>query len=157
MTMKGVVKTYGGFLLEAVVFISIVYLCLQQGYLQLIGTKMPVEEKDYHTYTDFSEHYYAETQKAMPVIGYTTGSLDTGVYQLFDLIEAYDYAGEKLSLNVHSILNPKKEAVLWSGEGEQIEFEMPGVYIVTVSAADDGNRRSVCTIKIPVNSRKEAQ
>lgn len=155
--MKGVVKTYGSFLLEAMVFAGILYLCLQQGYLDWIGLRMPMEEKNYHMYTDFRERYYEETQKEVPSIGYIAGSLNTGVYQLSELIEAYDYAGEKLSLNVHSILNPKKEEIFWSGESEQLEFGMPGVYIVKVSAADDGNRRSFCTIKIPVNSRKEGQ
>lgn len=150
--MKVVMKLYGQFILETVVLLAITLLCLQQGHLEWMGNNMPTEEKFYHDYSDFQKVYYEECQKRAPEIVYINGNVVTGAYLVSELIDAYDYAGRGLEVIVHTVLNPQnqEEAV----EDSRIVFSVPGIYTVKVSAVDDGNRRSICTIRIPVNNSR---
>ena len=127
---------------------------MQQGYIKSMGNGIPIEENDYHNYLDFQKDYYIETQKKEPEIVYVAGSIDTGEYLISELIEAYDYDNRNLNVIVHSIINPQNREELYQREENRIMFDIPGIYTLKVSAVDDGNRRSACEIRIPVNNRK---
>lgn len=151
--MKQVFKIYGQFLLEGVAIVGIIALWFGQGIYKEIGANLPIYTMTYDTYEDFREIYCQESQKKAPEITYVKGSIYTGKYLLLDLVEAYDYAGRSLSIEVYSILNPKKEerVDVYDANTTRMEFDMAGIYVLTVGAVDDGNRYSECTIKIPVN------
>lgn len=154
--MAQILKWYGVFLLEAVVLFGVVHLCVQQKYFEKIGEFMPLDSYLYETYDDFREVYYEESKKKVPEITYIKGSICTGKYRLTDLIEAYDYENRRLEIRIHSVLSPENtEKIVDSNkEIKEIMFDIAGIYTITASAVDDGNRKSVCTIRIPVNSRK---
>jgi len=153
--MKVVIKVYGKFMLETVTMIAITLLCLQQGNLKWMGNRMPTEEKFYHNYSDFQNVYREESQKKEPEIVYINGSIATGEYLVSELVEAYDYDNRSLNVTVHGILNPQNQEEVCYDEKNRIMFATPGIYTIKVSAVDDGNRRSTCKIRIPVNTGKE--
>lgn len=154
--MRQVLKWYGLFLLEAAALLGIIQLCIQQKYFEKIGDFMPLASSVYETYDDFRGVYYEESKKKVPKIIYMKGNICTGKYRLSDLIEAYDYANRNLEIRVHSILSPEKEEKIadYNKETNEMLFNTAGIYTIMVSAVDDGNRKSVCTIRIPVNSQK---
>lgn len=151
--MKQVLKIYGKFMLEGIALSCVVYLWIYGSFFENIGAQLTVETMEYGSYTDFREIYLRESQKEVPQINYITGNITVGAHALAELIEAHDYAERELEIKIHSIINPKGEEQLnhYDEESENINFTMPGVYTIKVSAVDDGNRKSVCLIKIPVN------
>lgn len=153
--MKVIIKIYGQFIVEAVTLLAIILLCLQQGYLKWMGNRIPTEEKYYHNYFDFQKVYYEECQKDGPEIVYINESVGIGTYMVDELMEAHDYVGRSLEVRVHTIINPQNQVEVC--EAGSLVFSGPGIYTIKVSAVDDGNRRSICTIRIPVNNRKEIE
>ena len=154
--LRQVLKMYGVFILETAALLWIIQLCIQQSYLKEIGDFMPLDSYMYEAYDDFREVYQEESKKKPPEIIYKKGSLYEGKHKLSDIVEAYDYANRNLEIRVHSILTPEMEEKIddYKQETEEILLDMTGIYMLTVSAVDDGNRKSVCIIRIPVNSQK---
>lgn len=158
--MKQVMESYGVFVLEALVVSLLLVLLFTQitdkagnkGVLKIIGAGLETEGADYGSYTDF-DVYQAESAKSAPIITYDTpAALKTGSNRLADYIKATDYAGGELPIKVISVQNPAgADVTVECDEDTVINLTEPGIYKLTVSAVDDGNRLSTCEIKIAVN------
>ena len=159
--MDQIGRNYGKFILE-----GIAVLCLtgflfwsisddmgNQGMLEILGTYLPWWDEHDEVYEDFHEIYKEESRKSVPEISYRAGAINTGNVNITQLIRAVDYSGRELTLEILSIKNMEGEEMIqnYDWENGEIRFIQAGVYTVLVSATDDGNRRTECRIKIPVN------
>lgn len=160
--MEKIIKQYGKFALAAAALflaLTIVFTGVRddagnQGLFAIAGANIGehVKSAEYGAYTDF-DTYAKEGSKSFPEITYAGTNLVTGRSRLGDHIGAADHAGNALQIKINSIRD-------WNGtelmEGydqntTEMEFVRPGIYEVTVSAVDSWNRKSICTIRIPVN------
>ena len=165
--MEQVIRVYGRFLLEAVVFVMLLVLLSARmtdgqgnyGVFHLIGTHFDVSREETGR-ADF-DSFAAESRVSSPVITYRyPGTLFTGTYETDILVGATDAAGESIDVRIRSVTNPYGETDLCGNESggveavRQITFPQSGIYTLRVTATDAHNRRSVCEIRIPVNRRE---
>lgn len=124
------------------------------GILEVTGANAisNMREIDYSTYTDFST-YKSESEKTFPEVTYDASlSLETGQINLLHVIKAKNYSGNELPLHVTSIADPYgQELIEGYDETNGIHLSRAGIYTVTVWVVDDGARKTVCKIKIPIN------
>ena len=158
--MEKILKEYGPFLLAGFVLVMLLTVILSgitdedgnRGIFLVIGAKLEVESADYTSYTDF-DTYQAEAGKSLPEIVFEGGTgVYTGVVALADYVRAVDFAGAALPINfvgLEDIFGNDLSGSYDPGTGE-ITFSGPGIYCLTVSATDSGNRKAVKSISIPV-------
>lgn len=157
--MEQISRTYGRFLLEAVVFGLLMVLLLgkitdengNHGLFQIIGGYLQKEIRCVPG-EDF-QMYQIEGQKRAPIISYMhCGIRYTGWCPIGNIVQASDYTGQPISVKVQSICNPKgmEQIGLYDGEITQIQFEERGIYVLEVSATDAWNRTSTYCIRIPI-------
>lgn len=157
--MKEIIEQYGKTLLTALIIVlllALVFVKLEdddgnKGILKIIGAHIGEEVEDYHAYTDY-DVYEAEAQKKPPEIKYLGSSISVGEYLLQDYISAVSYTGGVLPIKVVSVVD-KNGNEISVGDDTRVYFDKAGIYTVTVSAVDDILKRTICTIKIPVNER----
>ena len=162
--MQLVIKAYGKFFLEGLAVILLVgYLFGQiedsdgnKGILHIVGANLEKERDNTTKYEDFVV-FQAEGKKGVPIISYVASDvLYTGTYPLSECITAVDDANTALPVHLLGAWDPygvEIDVTEQAARGE-LMFEYAGVYTVKVAAADAGNRRSVCLIRIPVNKRE---
>lgn len=159
--MKQVLEIYGKFLLDAVVVILLLILLLFQitdadgnkGVFELIGNYLQSDVQEGVKYADF-DVYKTECDRAKPVISYIgTEHTDTGVHVLTEYISAVDSEGNQIPFQVVNVIGPDgTELTEYVKEDyQEVSFITPGIYTVSVSARDIWNKKTVCTIRIPVN------
>lgn len=160
--MKQILKTYGKFLLEglavallaALIFTGITDADGNRGAFRIIGARIDADSTDYHAYQDF-DGYSAESGKAAPEIrsSFTVLPSAGDTVCLNDCISAVDYAGNGLNIRINSITGPDGSDLTGSLDftSMTIQVHQPGTYTVRVTAVDDGARKSMSMIKIPVN------
>lgn len=159
--MEQIVKTYGKMLLESVAVVLLIFFLFSsiqdeegnKGIFKIVGAQLGTESTDYNTYTDF-DTYMVESEKVYPEITFAAGStIYRGTFSVSSYIKAVDYAGNEISLKVRSIINPRGNELIhtFNADTMEISFPMPGIYIMEVSATDREARKTVCTIRIPVN------
>lgn len=159
--MKQIMTMYGKFLLEGTVLVllmTMIFISIEdeegnKGVFEIVGAKLEIESASHSRYSDFSGTYQAESRKATPKIAYIGGYLQTGICSLSDYIKATDYAGRELPVKITSIRSPQGTEVLdtYDPDTAEINLEQSGIYIVTISVFDDGNRVSNGKVRIPVN------
>lgn len=156
--MEQIIRIYGKSLLEMLALVLLVIILFSgitdesgnQGIMHIIGAwyepEVSVERNDF-------EIYQREAQKEAPSIFYSRkDTLSIGKHYLSDCIVAKDMAGNNLQLQVLELGSEQGECTAWYEEGtEEIVFTEAGIYSVKVSAVDNGNRRSICQIKLPVS------
>lgn len=159
--MEQIIRIYGKMLLEIItVMLLILFLFYNiqdeegnRGIFKIVGAQITVESTDYHTYSDFGM-YLEESKKEYPVITFDAGrSICRGTFFVSDYAKATDYADRDIRLEVRSILDPAGNENLdtYNKETMEASIPVPGVYVMEVSATDQENRKTVCTIRIPVN------
>lgn len=160
--MDAIVKMYGKFILEGIAVICLTLFLFgdrngseYKGILENMGSRLPVEEKGYDSYTDFRAIYIEESRKNAPVIEYAAGAQQTGTIILSQVIRAIDYDGNVLPIVIWSIRNMDGEELIesYNPDSAEIVLEQAGIYTIEVSATDDGNRTTGCSIRMPVNRR----
>ena len=127
-----------------------------RGVFAIMGARLDTIQEYEGTYEDFSV-YCSESSKSAPVIRYdATGPLCIGTYGLTEFISAGDEAGTTYPVYLLGMWDTEGKEIDVAGMAElgQISFAEPGIYTVKVAAADTEYRRTVATIRIPVNSRK---
>ena len=159
--MKQVITAYGHFLLEGIVLVLVLVLVFcgirdeegNVGVFNMTGARLSVEHTDYQTFTDFRGTYVSEAAKTEPEISYTVGNLSSGMICLLDCIKAVDYAGSDLPFWVDSIKAPdgRELADSYNPDTKEIYMGQAGIYEVTLSVCDSGNRTVDGVIYIPVN------
>ena len=159
--MKQVITAYGHFLLEGIVLVLLLVLVFcgirdeegNVGVFNMTGARVSIEHTDYQTFTDFRGTYVSEAAKTEPEISYTVGNLQTGRNCLTDCIKAVDYAGNVLSFWVDSIKTPDGREIVdsYNADTKEIYLGQTGIYKMTVSVCDSGNRTVDGVIYIPVN------
>jgi hypothetical protein len=156
--MEQIIKTYGGFLLEAVVAVLLLLLLLFQitdtdgnsGIFRIVGANIASKGTDYSSYQDFAV-YAADSEKMSPVIYYTGDShVCVGDDSWADFLCAEDYAGERLPVKILSVTDPLGIESPWK-DGAKTELAQAGIYQIKVTAVDAANKRTTCVVKIPVN------
>lgn len=161
--MKQIIQTYGTYLLEAAVLLSVVAVLFwgitdgdgNRGALQIAGSMLPLNEQQEGESGDFAV-YEAESGKEPPTIFCIgTEPLPTGRHAVSGCIRAKDRYGTELPLRILGIENPQGEEILdnYDRESTELDFAQPGIYTFRVLAVDGSNRRSECLIRIPVNAR----
>ena len=158
--MKQIITEYGYFLLDGIALVLLVFLLFHgmaanngSNLFSVIGPNLKIETVNYNTYTDFKRTYLLESEKKPPFIFYQGGNLTIGDICLTNYIKATDHAGHTLPVKILSILNMHGTELIGSfrQDSSEITLSQPGIYTIAVSAVDDGNRLTKCTIKIPVN------
>ena len=158
--MEQIGRTYGRFLLEAVVFGLLIVLLFEgitdaygnRGVFRMMGAYLQ-EETRCVPGEDF-QMYQLEGQKNAPTIAYVDcGMRHTGGCLIGNIVQAKDYTGQSISVKVQSICNPKgmEQIELYEGEVTQIQFAERGIYVLKVSATDAWNRTSTYRIRIPIH------
>lgn len=155
--MEEIIKQYGNMLLECLIvgllfvliFVNIEDVEGNKGVLQIIGARLYEETADYAAYTDF-DVYEEDAYKSAPVIEYSGTSILIGERNLSDYISAFGYAGAELPVKIISVVDRTGRELPVIDE-QKVDFDTPGIYIVTVRTVDDTKKATVCTIKIPVN------
>mgnify|MGYP007043828225 FL=1 len=93
------------------------------------------------------ETFYEESQKAPPHFETAiTGYLKIGTYQMTDIIKAWDYAENELQIQLMKVISPDGTVL-----ENKLDFQMPGVYEVSVMTEDHDNRVRYAVVNIPVN------
>ena len=159
--MKFVIEHYGKFMLEAIVVTALMILIFcgmtdakgNKGIFAVTGEHISVNSVDYQAYSDFKETYKTESEKNVPKITFTSGRLTLGVHMLSNYIKATDHDGNKLMIKVSSIKAPDGTEILdtYNHSTTEIVFSQEGIYLLTISALDEGNRLTKTTIQVPVN------
>lgn len=159
--MPEIIREYGEYVLEIFVLIWLVGLLTvtisdddgNRGIFRVFGAKVPIENENYHVYTDFRGTYQEECKKSEPKISFWGSCTKIGIYKLDDCMEAVDYSGRKLQFKVESIkgTDGRERMDIYNSETTEINFAESGIYILVISATDDSNRTVRCTLQIPVN------
>lgn len=156
--MEKIVKTYGRFflagsvvaLLMVMIFFRITDNEGRVGALNIIGEQIRTEDFRYHDYTDY-DMYLANAAREKPTIHYSgSNSIRVGNVTLSDYIYAKNYNGQPLTIKVENVIDPQGTEVLCD-ENFKVNCSIPGIYVVTVSAVDDINKKTVSAIRVPVN------
>lgn len=160
--MEQVIRTYGTYLLEAAVLLSVVSVLFwgitdgngNKGALHIAGSRLTLGEPQEGTGEDFAV-YAAESGGMRPLISYIgTEPLCTGKHALAEYIRAEDQNGTKLPFQILGIEVQGEEMLEnYDRESTELDFLYPGIYTFRVLAVDESNRRSECFIRIPVNER----
>lgn len=159
--MKKVIQTYGKFLLSGVVVILLIGFLFgtitdeegNRGIFQIVGAHLNTDSQDYSTYQDF-DALDVENQKSAPEIMFDgSGLIFTGAVFIFDYIRATDFQGHALSMRIIEIEDPVGNDVTaaYHVDSGFVDFTIPGIYRLTVSAIDEDNRKTVSRIAVPVN------
>lgn len=159
--MKLVIDTYGEFFWDGMVLVLLFILLWygvtdddgNHGIFAMAGEMLTSESRDYREYCDFSEGYLVESKKPAPQITYSGMALQTGLNRLSDCIKAYDDAGNELTVKIMSIIdmNGTDWIAFYSEDTTEIRFDSQGIYMVKVAAVSANKKRTICTIRIPVN------
>ena len=158
--MKQVIEVYGKFLLEAVGVAALALLLLvgirdtegNRGIFQMVGAKLPVE-----SYFD-AEIYKSESEKQPPTIRLQLETMiKTGTQKISDYLIAEDYDANLLPIKILCVINPEGTDITGdcNSDTTEILFPEPGIYTVTLAAKDDGNRKTIKVVKIPVNDERK--
>lgn len=156
--MEQVLHTYGKTLLAILttgILLAWIFRGIEddkgnQGILHIAGANVGSAEARSEEYVEF-EGFLNEGACEKPVITYCqAGSLQTGAIDLCDCIKAVDCVGNDLQVTIISCMDPYDMLMVpYSGQSGYI-FAEPGIYTVQVSAMDEGRRKTVCRIQIPV-------
>ena len=93
------------------------------------------------------ETFCEESQKSPPYfVTVETGYLETGQYELTDIVKAWDYAGNELQVCLLKVISP--DGTILENE---LDFQESGVYELNVMAADHENRVRYAAVSIPIN------
>ncbi len=163
--MKQVIEVYGKFLLEAAGVAALALLLLvgirdtegNRGIFRMVGAKLPVESTVVEDYLD-AEIYKSESAKQPPAIRLQLEAMiETGTQKISDYLIAEDYDANLLPIKILSVINPEGTDITGdcNPDTTEILFAKPGIYTVTVEAKDDGNRKTIKVVKIPVNDERE--
>ena len=158
--MEKILKEYGPFLLAGFVLVMLLAVILSgitdedgnRGIFRIIGAKLDVESAEYTSYTDF-DTYQTEAGESLPEIAFDgTMGVYTGVMALADYVRAVDFSGAALSVSFVGLedISGNDLSGSYNAETGEITFSEPGIYCLTVSAMDGGNRKAVKSITIPV-------
>lgn len=159
--MKQVIEIYGKFLLEAAGVAALVLLLFigihdaegNRGIFRMIGAKLPVGNIVVENYLD-AEIYKSESEKQPPEIRFQPETMiKKGIQTLSDYLIAEDYDAKLLPIKILCVINPEGTDITGdcNSDTTEILFPEPGIYSVTLAAKDDGNRKTVKVVKIPVN------
>ncbi len=166
--MEQVIRAYGRFLLEAMVFALLLFLLFagmtdrdgNRGVFQMIGAYYAGADGT-EAETDRTEfaRFVSESRVSAPVIAYRyPESLYPGSYELSALVGAVDAHGQELSVRVCCVTDPDGNESAENTKGlQRILFENSGIYILRVTADDACNRKSTREIRIPVNRREGSE
>lgn len=157
--MQRIISTYGKFLLSAVVVLALIVLLFSgitdgegnRGIFQIVGAHLDTGQAGIQE----DEAYKAleiENVKAAPQIFLEGGTgFSVGNIVLTDYVKAVDYAGRSLPVTIIRIENPAGQDITaaLSDTGE-IFFSESGIYLVEVSAKDDGYKKTMAWMKLPV-------
>ena len=158
--MEQISRTYGRFLLEAVVF-GLLFVLLfwgitdekgNRGIFRIMGEY--VQEELRNIAGADLQIYQAEGQKEAPVISYVNGEMrHVGVYMVESLLQAEDYTGRLIPVKVLSICDPNGMERIgeYSNPILQIQFAERGIYVLEVSATDAWNRTCTYRVCVPIN------
>lgn len=161
--MEQIVKEYGRVFLSVVVCAGLLLLLTgmkdsrgNQGILHICGALLekeaPVSQRE-----DFAV-FAREGEKEAPSIAYRdSGTLYVGECTLGEQLMAKDGEGNALAVQVNHISGPGGRE--WSGETMKewsaFCFPVGGIYRITATAVDAGNRTTTCVISVPVNDRRK--
>ena len=135
--MHEVIKVYGKTILQAIILVGVMWLVFRGVTDENGNTETPA---------DF-ETFYEESQKKPPHFETAiTGYLKIGTYQMTDIIKAWDYAENELQIQLMKVISPDGTVL-----ENKLDFQMPGVYEVSVMTEDHDNRVRYAVVNIPVN------
>lgn len=160
--MEQVIRTYGKFVLEAIVFALLIWLLVaglvdeegNQGVFRMLGAH--IEEEAVFARGDV-ERYQWEGEQSAPAITYVNVQiLQPGIYDVDAIINATNSQGERIPVTVESVRDPYGMVQMGGNLSEvsQLPLMVPGIYTLRVSAKDAGNRMSTCEFRVPVNYRE---
>jgi hypothetical protein len=159
--MREIIHQYGGFLVEAAVFIALIALLFvnitdadgNKGIINIVSAHTRNDANDYASYTDF-DVYVAESGAHDPQITFTSETIHVGGIDPADSFSAFDSEGNALPVVVLSVRERGKGYI---EPGDDGEFYIPneGVYTFCVRAVDRDGRESVCEVDVPVNREEE--
>lgn len=157
--MELIIRTYGKFLLEALVFVGFWLLVLvgvkdskgNIGFFQMLGSYFDEEQVAYGA--DFSKCVEESMRSAPEIFCKNKCALDVGTYDVSEIVGATDCEGKELVVEVKEVCNTQgtPDMQIYDADDMQIVFETPGIYMLQVCATDCWNGTSVCRISIPVN------
>lgn len=163
--MEQVIRVYGKFLLDAFLLGALIGLLLvnvqdaegNRGIFTIIGAHI---ETGTHSNSEFLDYkvYESQSERSAPVIAYVReGLLYTGKYTAAEIVKASDNTGRELPVLLLSLCSPYGVELLEKDKSgiTEIEFSCPGIYVLKAAAVDEWNRKSVCTIRLPVNRQEE--
>ena len=149
--MHEVIKVYGKTILQAIILVGVMRLVFRgvtdengnKGIVEIVSGHM---DQQMENPADF-ETFYEESQKAPPHFETAiTGYLKIGTYQMTDIIKAWDYAENELQIQLMKVISPDGTVL-----ENKLDFQMPGVYEVSVMTEDHDNRVRYAVVNIPVN------
>jgi hypothetical protein len=151
MDMYEVIKVYGKTIFQAVILVGLLCLLFQdvmdengnRGILKIVSDHTEMQTENPADFETFCE----ESQKSPPYfVTVETGYLETGQYELTDIVKAWDYAGNELQVCLLKVISP--DGTILENE---LDFQESGVYELNVMAADHENRVRYAAVSIPVN------
>ena len=149
--MHEVIKVYGKTNLQAIIHVGVMRHVItgvtdengNKGIVEIVSGHM---DRQMENPADF-ETFYEESQKAPPHFETAiTGYLKIGTYQMTDIIKAWDYAENELRIQLMKVISPDGTVL-----ENKLDFQMPGVYEVSVMTEDHDNRVRYAVVNIPVN------
>ena len=135
--MHEVIKVYGKTILQAIILVGVMWLVFR-GVTDENGNKGIVEI--------VSGHMDRQTENPADFETAITGYLKIGTYQMTDIIKAWDYAENELRIQLMKVISPDGTVL-----ENKLDFQMPGVYEVSVMTEDHDNRVRYAVVNIPVN------
>lgn len=158
--MQKIISIYGKFLLGAVVVMALVWLLFaaiadgegNRGIFQIVGAHLDTGQGGIKEDGAFKV-LETENVKMAPKIFLEGGTgISAGNRVLTDYVKAVDYAGRRLTVSILRVEDPSGlDITATLSDTGEIALSESGIYIVEVSARDDGNKKTTARIKLPVN------
>lgn len=157
--MEQVIRIYGRFVLEAVVFALLIGLLMigmvdgqgNQGIFRMLGAH--IEEETVVPRVDIEQYQREGDVPAPTIFCANPQALQLGTYEVEAIVNATNSQGEQIPVTVESLRDPYGMVQIDGNmpEVSQVSFMMPGIYTLRVSARDERNRVSICEFRVPIN------
>lgn len=156
--MELIVRNYGKFLLEAIIFVTFWMLVLgnmqgQEGESAISHIWEAIVSDEPHEYgADFAQCVTESERHSPQILCRYEGVPSVGSYNVGDIFEAFDCMGDEVSVEARNVYKVSGEEVNQGSYTEKgkIYFHESGIYRVQLYAVDQWNNESVCDIYIPV-------
>lgn len=155
--MKEVMEVFGRLFLVATVAICVFSLVFFQikdesgneGIFAIAGAAIPAGEE--RSGAEYSVYSTVASTQAPTIEAVYVSSLTTGTYRLEEIVNAYDYAGNRAAAVISAVKPPNEADWIKTDRVTEVSFDAPGIYSLEIIAKDSNQKEIRRVIRVPVN------